>query len=31
MPLDTMFVTVADLACHAPCLERIDTVYIERA
>lgn len=29
-PLDAMFVTVADLACHAPSLERVDTVYIER-
>lgn len=29
-PLDAMFVTVADLASHAPDLERVDTVYIER-
>lgn len=29
-PLDAMFVTVADLASHAPSLERVDTVYIER-
>ncbi len=29
-PLDAMFVTVADLAHHAPSLERVGTVYIER-
>ncbi|MDE7334110.1 MAG: hypothetical protein K2O16_18160 [Lachnospiraceae bacterium] len=31
LPLDAMFVTVADLASHAPSLERIGAVYIERA
>lgn len=30
LPLDAMFVTVADLAYHAPSLQRIDTLYIER-
>lgn len=29
-PLDAMFVTVADLAYHAPSLKKIDTVYVER-
>lgn len=30
LPLDAMFVTVADLAYHAPSLKKIDTVYIKR-
>lgn len=30
LPLDAMFVTVADLAYHAPSLQRIDTIYVER-
>ena len=30
LPLDAMFVTVADLAYHAPSLQKIDTLYIER-
>lgn len=30
LPLDAMFVTVADLAYHAPSLQKIDTVYVKR-
>lgn len=30
LPLDAMFVTVADLAYHAPSLKKIDTVYVKR-
>ncbi|MDE5910476.1 MAG: hypothetical protein K2H52_17370 [Lachnospiraceae bacterium] len=30
LPLDAMFVTVADLAYHAPSLEKIDTIYVKR-
>lgn len=29
-PLDAMFVTVADLAYHAPSLQKIDTIYVKR-
>ncbi len=30
LPLDAMFVTVADLAYHAPSLKKVDDVYIKR-
>ena len=30
LPLDAMFVTVADLAYHAPPIKKIDTIYVKR-
>lgn len=30
LPLDAMFVTVGDLAYHAPSLQRVDTIFVKR-